>query len=131
MIFLLYLAFEQANGNIRYVNARFINKGKSDVRIFPDRGIRRKTGYGVSKKSSTLLEFVLKEGPLPYGMDFLVKRNDSDDVLSFHNKEWLHVDASDDIQVVVEIIIGDGKSAFEIMITVAEIYLNRLSGFKV
>ena len=63
----------------------------------------------VAKKSSTLLEFVLREGPLPYGMDFLVKKNNSDLVLQLHGKEWLHVDAADDSQVVAEIVVLDGK----------------------
>lgn len=99
----------QRNGNIRYVNARFINKGKTDVRIFPDRGVKKQIGYGVAKKSSTLLEFVLREGPLPYGMDFLVRKNDSDVILKLNDKEWIHVDAADDIQVVAEITITDDK----------------------
>lgn len=102
------LAPGQQNGNIRYVNARFINKGKTDVRIFPDRGVKKQIGYGVAKKSSTLLEFVLREGPLPYGMDFLVRKNDSDVILKLNDKEWIHVDAADDIQVVAEITITDG-----------------------
>ena len=64
----------QKSGNVRYVNARFVNKGDLNVRIYPDRGMKKDVGYLVGKRVSTLLEFVLKEGPLPYGMDFLVRQ---------------------------------------------------------
>ena len=106
--FVNILAPAQPKGNVRYVNARFMNKADFSIRIYPDRGLKRSTGYLVAKKSSTLLEFVLKEGPLPYGMDFLVRRNDTNAVLQFHNNEWIHIDAADDMQVLVEITIAQG-----------------------
>ena len=74
--------------------------------------MKKDIGYNVAKKSSTLLEFVLKEGPLPYGMDFLVKKDAEDGgemkALLYHGKEWLHVDAADDSSVVVEVLLLDG-----------------------
>lgn len=48
--------------NIRYVNIRFINKKDTGIIVFPDRGKKKSTGYSVSGKTSTFLEFVLKEG---------------------------------------------------------------------
>lgn len=78
--------------------------------------MKKDIGYAVSKRSSTLLEFVLKEGPLPYGMDFLVKQDGGDqDLLLFHGKEWLHVDAADDSSVVVEVILLDGTNLFSVL----------------
>ena len=106
----------QPSGNVRYVNARFVNKGNANVRIFPDRGMKKDTGYTVARKSSTLLEFVLKEGPLPYGMDFLVKQDTGKKiVMLYHGKDWLHIDASDDSAVVVEVILLDGTDLFSVI----------------
>ena len=108
----LFLAPNQPEGNIRYVKARFINQGHQYIHIFPDRGAKKNSGYLIAPKTSTLLEFVLREGPLPYGMDFMVKQNDTGSVIQMNGKDWIHVGASDDSQVLVEINIGDGSICF-------------------
>lgn len=94
---------------MRYVNARFINNAAEEISIFPDRGARREKGYSLEAKSSTLLEFVLMEGAIPYGMDFSIKlKLTGKPVLLQNRNEWLHVDSSDDQQVVTEIDVSPG-----------------------
>ncbi|XP_066925400.1 mucin-2-like [Clytia hemisphaerica] len=95
--------------NIRYVNVRFVNKNEDGIIVYPDRGKKKTTGYPVNGRTSTFLEFVLKEGPLPYGMDFLVKDNKTNEVLLLAQKQWIHVYASDDSQFLAEINVGKDK----------------------
>ena len=47
-------------------------------------------------------------GPVPYGMDFLVKDKKTNDVLLLGNKDWIHVYASDDQQFLAEISVIEG-----------------------
>ena len=47
-------------------------------------------------------------GPLPYGMDFLIKDNKTNDILLFGNKDWIHIYASDDQQFLAEISVITG-----------------------
>ena len=47
-------------------------------------------------------------GPLPYGMDFLIKDNKTSDILLLGDKDWIHVYASDDPQFLVEVSVVEG-----------------------
>ena len=47
-------------------------------------------------------------GPLPYGMDFLVKDNKTNEVLLLGEKQWIHIYASDDSQFLAEVNVGQG-----------------------
>eukprot|EP00794_Sanderia_malayensis_P007739 gene7739-8579_t len=87
-------------GNIRHVNAKFINSADYDLIIFPDRGEHQSTGYQLEARSSTLLEYVLREGPLPVGMSFRLQNKKNGEQLTFQGKNTLHVISSDDKQVV-------------------------------
>ena len=89
-------------GNIRYVNAKFINSADFNLTIFPDRGGHQTTGYQLESQSSTLLEYVLREGPLPIGMSFRLKNKKNGELLSFNGKDNLQVISSDDKQVINE-----------------------------
>ena len=96
-------------GNIRYVNAKFINTADFDLIIFPDRGEHQKAGYQLEAHSSTLLEYVLREGPLPVGMNFRLQNKKNGEQLILNGKYDFHVISSDDKQVVKEYRILPGK----------------------
>ena len=106
------LSAPSARGNIRYVNAKFINTADFDLIIFPDRGEHQKGGYQLEAHSSTLLEYVLREGPLPLGMNFRLQNKKNGEQLIFNGKYDFHVISSDDKQVVKEYRILPGLKAF-------------------
>ncbi len=82
------------------MNAKFINSADFDLIIFPDRGEHQLTGYQLEARSSTLLEYVLREGPLPIGMNFRLQNKKNGEQLSLDGKDNIHVVSSDDKQVV-------------------------------
>eukprot|EP00112_Aurelia_sp_Birch-Aquarium-sp1_P014050 Seg3003.4 transcript_id=Seg3003.4/GoldUCD/mRNA.D3Y31 product="hypothetical protein" protein_id=Seg3003.4/GoldUCD/D3Y31 len=102
----VYLSYSfsapSTRGNIRYVNAKFINTADFDLTIFPDRGEHLKTGYQLEAHSSTLLEYVLREGQMPIGMNFRLQNKKNGEQLRFNGKYDLHVISSDDKQAVKE-----------------------------
>lgn len=76
--------------------------------IFPDRGEHQKDGYQLEAHSSTLLEYVLREGPLPIGMNFRLQNKKNGEQLTYDGKYDFHVISSDDKQVVKEYRILPG-----------------------
>ncbi|XP_065069333.1 putative uncharacterized protein DDB_G0282133 [Rhopilema esculentum] len=110
----IYLSYSfsapSSRGNIRYVNAKFINTAEFDLIIFPDRGEHQKDGYQLEAHSSTLLEYVLREGPLPIGMNFRLQNKGNGEQLRYNGSYDFHVISSDDKQVIKQYrILQDGS----------------------
>ena len=92
------------------MNARFINVADFNLVIFPDRGEHQEKGYQLEADSSTLLEYVLREGPIPSGMYFRIKNKANGEELKYENKDSIHITSSDDNQVVTELRIQPGTA---------------------
>ena len=111
------------------MNAKFINTADFDLTIFPDRGEHQKTGYQLEAHSSTLLEYVLREGQLPIGMNFRLQNKKNGEQLRFNGKYDLHVISSDDKQVVKEYRIQQGNFVMNFVFIYFK-YCFAFSGFK-
>ena len=111
------------------MNAKFIDTADFDLSIFPDRGEHQKTGYQLEANSSTLLEYVLREGQLPIGMNFRLQNKKNGEQLRFNGKYDLHVISSDDKQVVKEYRIQQGNFVMNFVFIYFK-YCFAFSGFK-